>query len=442
MHRSLLGFSLTLTLVGTFFGPLATTTHAQTTQEVHPVIYRLDFDKNSPSINFNFFDNGYVIGPYEGSALVGLGSFIFTLNKEKEYYLIEDSAHLFIAKRGNAQRMVFGGGSIGDSGFSGYLGSGSTNKTLSVPGLDLKIASSMKGVGLAGADETSLEGTINEPADGSLSLAGNINVKASLSTGFTRQANAVAGAGSLDDATQLVVDYLESAGFNRADPIEVSIAGTTNGNRFTDTDGVFTVSLSRTTSSASTVSYTTSGTAVAGTDYNAPSGTVTIPEGDTSATVTIDVIASTEAGGSSTVILSLASITSGDELLNINPNNRTATITLANGSLASITATQNGSRSGNTNGQFTVTISPTSSSATTINYSTTGSATEGTDYTALTGTVIVPADTGSATIDVQVVPQPGANTTDTVIVTLDTVTDNTGVAIDTSNNTATVELIN
>ncbi|MEM7144084.1 MAG: Calx-beta domain-containing protein [Verrucomicrobiota bacterium] len=441
MHRSLPGFTLALVLVGTLLGSVVTPAHAQTTQEVHPVIYRLDFDKNSPSINFQFFDNGYVIGPYEGSALVGLGSFIFTLNKTKEYFLIEDSAHLFIAKRGSNQRMVFGGGSIGDSGFSGYLGSGSTNKTLSVPGLKLKIASSMKGVGLAGADETSLLGTINEPADGSLSLAGNINVKASLSTGFTRQANSVEGEGSLEEATQLVVDYLESAGFTRADPIEVSIAGTTNGDRFTDTDGVFTVSLSRTSSTDSTVSYNTSGTAVAGTDYNAPSGSVTIPAGDTSATVDIDVIASTEAGDSSTVTLTLASITSGDELLNIDPNNDTATITLNNGSLAGITANQNGSRSIDQDGQFTVTVSPTSSSQTTINYTTTGTAVAGVDYVALTGSVVVPADTGSATIDVDVAAIPGATGTVTVIVTLNTVTDNTGVAIDSSSNPATVEII-
>jgi hypothetical protein len=412
-------------------------------QEVHPIIYSLDFKKTGSSINFNFFDGGFVIGPYEGSALVGLGSFIFTNTNDglKEYFLVEESAHMFIAKKGTGRRMVFGGGSIGEAGFSGYQGIGRPTTSLSVPGITLKIASTMKGKALAGADETSLVGTINEPSDGTLSLAGNLYVTASLRTGFTRQANAVEGAGSLADATQLVVDYLEDSGFVRSDPIDASIAATQDGDRFIGIDGEFTVSLTRTSATDSVINYDVGGSATSGTDFTPLSGSVTVPAGDTTATIAVPVIAATSAGDTETVTLTLSSITSGDELLSIDPNNDTATIDLTNGILASITASANGSRSGDTDGEFTVALSSVSITETIISYSVGGTAIEGADYTALTGEVTVPAESGAATIAVAVVPDPGADTTDTVIVTLDAVTTGDGVAIDSSSNEATVELI-
>jgi hypothetical protein len=419
------------------------------TTGVHPIIYKLDFDKNgSSTINFNFFDNGFVIGPYEGSALVGLGSFIFTLNNSKEYFLVEDSAHMFIAKKGSAKRMVFGGGSIGEAGFSGYLGTGSVNTSLSVPGITLKIAKSMKGATLAGADETSLLGTINEPADGTLSLAGNIDVKASLREGFTRQANAVEGAGSLADATQLVVDYLESSGFVRSDPIEASIAGTQDGDRITDVDGEFTVSLSRASSTDSTFSYSVddTSTAVAGTDYTAASitNTVTVPAGDTSATIDIDVITSATAGEPKTLTLSLTGVTDGDALLNIESSTGTASIEITNGPVASIGAGETASRSGS-DSEFTVFISPVSTTLTEITLTVTVTGTLGdnisnTDFTELPTSVSIAAESGSTIIPLSLMRGTGADGVGTVTVEIGPVTTPESVTIDSTSSSASIEI--
>ena len=69
--------------------------------------------------------------------------------------------------------------------------------------------------------------------------------------------------------------------------------------------------------------------------------------------------------------------------------------------LVSITPTTNASEP-STNGLFTVSISNNSESATTIAYTVTGTATATDDYTALSGSVTIPANTASATIDVTV----------------------------------------
>lgn len=68
----------------------------------------------------------------------------------------------------------------------------------------------------------------------------------------------------------------------------------TEGNSGT-ANATFTVNLSRTSNVATTISFTTQdGTATAGTDYSSTSGTLTIPAGSTSVTITINVIGDTD----------------------------------------------------------------------------------------------------------------------------------------------------
>lgn len=75
--------------------------------------------------------------------------------------------------------------------------------------------------------------------------------------------------------------------------ISINDVTVTEGNSGT-TNATFTVSLSRTSNVATTINFTTQdGTATAGTDYNSTSGTLTIPSGSTSGTITIQVIGDT-----------------------------------------------------------------------------------------------------------------------------------------------------
>ena len=100
-----------------------------------------------------------------------------------------------------------------------------------------------------------------------------------------------------------------------------STSGTTTGN--------FIVNLSNTSTSTVTVDYATAnGTAVAGTNYQATSGTLTFAPGVTSATVPVTILASSATSGNSTVLLNLS-----------NPVNSTLTTTSATGTITYGTGT-------------------------------------------------------------------------------------------------------
>src|SRR6185369_4031718 len=64
---------------------------------------------------------------------------------------------------------------------------------------------------------------------------------------------------------------------------------TTHGDESGAVSVVFTVTQTAASSTDTVLTYTVGGTATAGSDYTAPSGTVTIPAGSTSATITIPV---------------------------------------------------------------------------------------------------------------------------------------------------------
>ena len=87
-----------------------------------------------------------------------------------------------------------------------------------------------------------------------------------------------------------------SCSVNVLDPLSISINDVTvaEGDSGT-TNATFTVSLSRTSNVAVTLNFTTQdGTATAGSDYNSTSGTLTIPAGSTSGTITVQVIGDTD----------------------------------------------------------------------------------------------------------------------------------------------------
>ena len=77
----------------------------------------------------------------------------------------------------------------------------------------------------------------------------------------------------------------------------------------------------------------------------------------------------------------------------------------------------NASEPGN-DGQFTVTLSNPSDTDTVISYAVSGDATPGSDYTALTGTVTILANTTTATIDVDVLDENLLEDNETVTLTL------------------------
>src|SRR5204863_14943 len=163
---------------------------------------------------------------------------------------------------------------------------------------------------------------------------------------------------------------------------------------------VFTVTRTGDTTAALTVNYSVAGTATAGGDYTALSGSVTIPVGQASATITVAVLDDDSAEAAETVI---ATLIAGSHTIR-NPSS--ATVTTPNASEPS------------TNGVFTVTRTGNTVAPLTVNYTVTGTATAGSDYTALSGSVTIPGGQASATITVAVLDDFVAEGPETVIVTL------------------------
>jgi hypothetical protein len=183
------------------------------------------------------------------------------------------------------------------------------------------------------------------------------------------------------------------------------------------TTGTFIVTRTATTPPvALTVRYTVAGSASAS-DYDALSGSVVIPAGARTATIPVRPTDDAFVEAAETVVVTL----SPDPAYVVGAA-KTATVTIADNDRPTVTlrATDTtATEAGLTTGAFTVTRTATTPSvALTVRYTVAGSALPGGDYTALTGSVIIPA--GSNTAVVTVTPRDDAivEAGETVIVTL------------------------
>ncbi len=202
------------------------------------------------------------------------------------------------------------------------------------------------------------------------------------------------------------------------DAATVSLANTTNGAE-PATNGLMTVTQTLASATNTVIAYSIGGTATAGADYTALSGTVTVLAGATTATIPIPILDDAVVEGPETVIVTLTSITSGLATLGA-PLAATNTIADNDAATVSIANTTNGAEPA-TNGLMTVTQTAVSATNTVISYSVSGTASSGLDFTALSGSVTVIAGATTATITIPVLNDAIVEGNETVIVTLTTV---------------------
>lgn len=166
------------------------------------------------------------------------------------------------------------------------------------------------------------------------------------------------------------------------------------GNTTIDEDGgtaTITATLDETFTDDVTVNLGFSGTATSGSDYAAPSATITIPAGDTSANASIGITASADTihEGSETIIIDITGATNAEE-----DGTQQQTITITDDDSAPTVSLSTGSATiGEDGGSSTITasLSNPSSSAVTVNLSYSGTATSGTDYSTPSSSITVPA---------------------------------------------------
>ncbi|MGV7204245.1 putative Ig domain-containing protein [Xanthomonas citri] len=181
---------------------------------------------------------------------------------------------------------------------------------------------------------------------------------------------------------------------------------------------VYTVTLSQTNTSATTVNLTRSGTATSGTDYSGAATSVVVPANTSSASFAVTPIADTTVEADETVTFSVAS---GTGYSTGSPASATATIVNDDFPVASIAVSPASvTEDGATNLLYTVTLDQPSPSALSIGFGVSGTATSGTDYAAVSSPLVIAAGQTTGTITIN----PTADTTvepdETVVISLNT----------------------
>ncbi|HVK13319.1 MAG TPA: Calx-beta domain-containing protein [Gemmataceae bacterium] len=211
----------------------------------------------------------------------------------------------------------------------------------------------------------------------------------------------------------------------------------------TETDAFATVTVTRTDGSANalTVNYATSnGSATAGADYTATSGTLSWANGDTTPkTISIPLSDDRLVEGLETILLTLSNPTGGATL----GTQTTATVNVADfeeGDLAFGAPVFSANEDGSTVATVTVTRVNGSDGAVSVNYATSdGTATAGADYTATSGTLSWAAgDSTPKTFTIPVLDDQLVEGTETVDLTLSGPTGNSVLG---AQGTATLNIV-
>ena len=171
------------------------------------------------------------------------------------------------------------------------------------------------------------------------------------------------------------------------------------------------------------MNYTVGGGATPGTDYPALSGSIIIPADQPSVVLQIDPTDDTtdETSETDTIVITLSDTVDYDLGT---PSSATGTITDDDApSIPDVTITVSPSsvlEDGTDTLDYTFTRSVTTSSPLTVNYTVGGGATPGTDYPALSGSIIIPADQPSVVLQVDPTDDTTdeSSETDTIVITL------------------------
>jgi hypothetical protein len=144
-------------------------------------------------------------------------------------------------------------------------------------------------------------------------------------------------------------------------PNPVTVSAVDNGGEANGaaTDSViFTISQGRVSSQDSVISYSLGGSSTGGDDYTTPGGSVTIPAGDTQATVEITVLEDALIEGSETLTLTLTAVTAGDAttVLSTTATDLTGSATVADDDFA-VVAVSNDDLVASENGRDTAAMS-------------------------------------------------------------------------------------
>ncbi len=167
-----------------------------------------------------------------------------------------------------------------------------------------------------------------------------------------------------------------------------------------------------------TVRYSVGGTASRGADYTALSGRITVPAGATAAAIPVTIADDTAVESSETIVLQLADYDARFEIADENARHTLTIVdndTLPEAWFASASQTVD---EGAGTRDIVVNLSRAAISPVTVNYTVSGTATAGADYTPLSGQVTVSAGKATAAIPVTILDDSLLDQKETVVVAL------------------------
>jgi aryl-phospho-beta-D-glucosidase BglC (GH1 family)/ribosomal protein L35AE/L33A len=249
----------------------------------------------------------------------------------------------------------------------------------------------------------------------------------------------------LSNATGATITRSTATGTIQDDDITSTLASVSVGNvslnegNSGSSNARFTVTLNQAASAPVTVVYATAnGTATAGSDYTAKSGTLTFAAGELSKTVDVAVAGDTQVESDETFLLRLTSATGATIATPqatgtiLNDDLAPPVINVSVGNVA-----KNEGNSGTAALRFSVTLNQAAGAPVTVVYATAnGTATSGSDYTAKTGTLTFAAGEISKAVDVLVVGDTLIEADETFLLRL---TSASGATIATSQATGTIQ---
>ena len=326
-----------------------------------------------------------------------------------------------IGAAGSATVSISGGGNVNEGDNATFT------VTLSAsPGAAVVVAyATVAGTATAGSDFTARSGTLTFAAntstlsqtftvpvledaqvegDESFTATLSANASSPLPTGFSLgTATATATIGAAGSAT-------------------VSISG--GGNVNEGDNATFTVTLSASPGAAVVVAYATvAGTATAGSDFTARSGTLTFAANTStlSQTFTVPVLDDAQVEGSETFTATLSANASTPLPTGFSLGTTSAQVAITAAGSATVSISGGGIVNEGENATFTVTLSGSPGAAVVVDYATVaGTATAGSDFTARSGTLTFAANTTdlSQTFDVPVIDDPQVEGSETFTATL------------------------
>jgi hypothetical protein len=193
----------------------------------------------------------------------------------------------------------------------------------------------------------------------------------------------------------------------------------TEGNSGTRVLG-FTVTLDRAASGDVSVDYASAGgSATQGSDFQAASGRLTIPAGQTQSSIGVNVIGDTAVEGNETLTITLSGA-SGAAIADASATGTIVDDDSAPVRTLSIADAQLGEGDSGTRAMsFTVSLDQAASTDVSVAYSTaSGSATQGVDFQSASGRITVPAGQTQASIAVNLIGDTATETNETFLVTL------------------------